>query len=92
MRVIKTIFFFGALTLFTAGVSAPAFAKNKFETEVEKEQVTVKLVREVQRGGYDVVTTEELKTWIDSGKGILIVEESCEPARSRLETVVHGGD
>ena len=45
-----------------AGITSPAgaFLGNKFEKEVEKEAGAVKLVREVQRGGYDVVTTEEL--------------------------------
>ena len=51
-----------------------AFLENKFEKEVEKETAAIKLVREVQRGGYDVVTTEELKKWIDSGKDMLIVD------------------
>jgi rhodanese-related sulfurtransferase len=41
---------------------------------VEKEAGAVKLVREVQRGGYDVVTTEELKKWIDTGKDMVIVD------------------
>ncbi|MGM0643832.1 MAG: rhodanese-like domain-containing protein, partial [Thermodesulfobacteriota bacterium] len=53
---------------------AAAFLDNKFEKEVEKEEGAVKLVREVQHGGYDVVTTEELKKWIDSGKDMLIVD------------------
>ncbi len=59
-----------------AGMAAPAgaFLDDKFEKEVEKEAGAVKLVREVQRGGYDVVTTEELKKWIDSGKDMLIVD------------------
>ena len=39
-----------------------------------KEAGAVKLVREVQRGGYGVVTTEELNKWIDSGKDMLIVD------------------
>ncbi len=58
------------------GFSGPAgaFWDNKFEQEVTKEAQAVKLVREVQRGGYDVVTTDELKTWIDSGKDMLIVD------------------
>ena len=34
--------------------------KDKFEMEVDKENVAVKLVREVQRGGYDVVNTRRL--------------------------------
>lgn len=60
----------------TAGITAPAdaFLENKFEKEVEKETEAVKLVREVQRGGYDVVTTEELKKWTDSGKEMVIVD------------------
>ena len=49
-------------------------AKDKFEAEVDKENAGVKLVREVQRGGYDVVTTAELKQWIDSGKAMVIVD------------------
>lgn len=47
---------------------------NKFEKEVKAEQQAVKLVREVQRGGYDLVTTEELKKWLDEGKEMLIVD------------------
>jgi len=31
-------------------------------------------VREVQRGGYDVVTTEELKQWADAGRDMVIVD------------------
>jgi len=58
------------------GLVAPAWAflENKFEKEVEMEAGAVKLLREVQRGGYDVVTTEELKNWIDSGKDMVIVD------------------
>lgn len=51
-----------------------ATAKNKFEKEMDKESAAVKLVREVQRGGYDVVTTAELKKWIDDGKQMIIVD------------------
>lgn len=47
---------------------------DKFKQEVEKETGAVKLVREVQRGGYDVVTTEELKKWKDEGKDMLIID------------------
>jgi rhodanese-related sulfurtransferase len=59
-----------------AGITAPAgaFLDGKFEKEVEKEAGAVKLVREVQRGDYDVVTTEELKKWIDGGKDMIIVD------------------
>lgn len=48
--------------------------KNKFEKEVEFEHGAVKLVREVQLGSYDVITTEELKKWIDDGKQMHIID------------------
>ncbi len=58
------------------GLTVPAMAlfENKFEKEVEKEAEAVKLVREVRRGGYDLVTTAELKQWIDSGKEMVIID------------------
>lgn len=74
MTTIKNWVGFATLMLLLMGLSAPALAKNKLEREVEKEQGAVKLSREVQRGGYDVITTEELKKLIDSGKDILIVD------------------
>ena len=74
MRLIKRFFIFIAMGLFVVSVSTPAQAKNKFEKEVEKEQGAVKLVREVRQGGYDVVTTAELKQWIDGNKEMLIVD------------------
>lgn len=58
-------------------LSMPAgafFESGKFKQEVEKEQGAVKLVREVQRGGYDVVTTAELKKWMDEKKDMVIVD------------------
>jgi len=74
MDTIKKNFLFIVIGLVVISLSTPVMAKNKFEKEVEKEQGAVKLVRELQRGGYDVVTTEELKQWIDSGKDMLIID------------------
>jgi rhodanese-related sulfurtransferase len=58
------------------GLAGPAMAllENKFEKELETEAVAVKLVRDVQRGGYDLVTTHDLKKWIDSKKDMIIVD------------------
>lgn len=53
---------------------AMAFGKDKFEEEVEKEQGAIKLIREMQRGEYNVVSTEELKAWIDAGKEMVIID------------------
>lgn len=47
---------------------------DKFKAEVEKENSAVKLLREVERGGYGIVKTDELKKMIDSGKDILIID------------------
>jgi thiosulfate/3-mercaptopyruvate sulfurtransferase len=76
MRMGKSVLNMFLIVGLVAAMAAPAaaFLDNKFKKEVEKETGAVKLVREVQRGGYDVVTTEELKKWIDSGKNMVIVD------------------
>ncbi|MCJ7542441.1 MAG: rhodanese-like domain-containing protein [Desulfobacterales bacterium] len=74
MRIGKTIFSLVVVGLFVIGLTSPSLAKNKFEKEVETEQDAVKLVREIQRGGYDVITAKELKDMIDSGKDVLIID------------------
>ncbi len=72
----KTIWKLMVVGMLVLGLAGPAsaFFGNKFEKELEKETGAVKLVREVQQGGYDVVATEELKKWIDSGKDMIIVD------------------
>ena len=74
MRVIKAFLIFIVLGISVLGMSTPTIAKSKFKKEMEKEQDAVKLVREVQKGGYDVVTAEELKRWIDAGKDMIIID------------------
>ena len=76
MRVFELMLKLMIVSVLVIGLAAPAMAffDNKFEKEIEKEASAVKLVREVQRGGYDVVTTEELKKWIDGGKDMVIVD------------------
>ena len=76
MRVFKLMLKLMIVSALVIGLTAPAtaFFANKFEKEVEKEAGAVKLVREIQRGGYDVVTTEELKKWIDNDKDMVIVD------------------
>jgi len=44
------------------------------EKELENEKIAVKFEREVVRGGYKVVTTQELKGWLDQKKDMLIVD------------------
>ena len=76
MSMLKSVSKLLLIGLLLLGLAAPAmgFFDNKFEKEVEKEKGAVKLVKEVQRGGYNVVTAEELKKWIDGGKDMVIVD------------------
>lgn len=64
-----------------------SLAENKFEAEVETEAAAVNLVREVQRGDYKVVTTVELKQWIDIGKSMVIVDTMPYEASYRKQHV-----
>jgi thiosulfate/3-mercaptopyruvate sulfurtransferase len=63
-----------AILILGLATFAHAFGKDKFEEELEKEQGAVKLVREIQRGGYDIVSTEELKKMLDERKDILVID------------------
>ena len=74
MKLKRVTFSMALLGVFFLIFHSPAFALDKFEKEVEKEKGAIKLVREVLRGGYDVVTTEELNKWIESRKDMLIVD------------------
>lgn len=42
--------------------------------ELETEKTAVNLTKEVMKGGYKIVSTEELKGWIDSKKDMLIID------------------
>lgn len=63
----------------TAGILALCLAGNAAAlslggSELENEKLAVKFCREVQKGGYQIVTTEELKQWIDAKENMLIVD------------------
>jgi thiosulfate/3-mercaptopyruvate sulfurtransferase len=42
--------------------------------ELETEKIAINFAREVERGGYMIVSAEELKRWIDQKKDMLIVD------------------
>lgn len=69
----RKMFLVVVLGVFAAS-SAFALGGSKFEQELEKEQGAVKLVREVKKGGYDVITTAELDALMKSGEEILIID------------------
>jgi len=61
----------GLLLLAAAGQS---LALDWGSQELETEKVAIKLTREVSKGGYGIVRTDELKKWLDEGKQPLIVD------------------
>jgi rhodanese-related sulfurtransferase len=85
----KRLYICALVLLFMLASTQSAFALfgNKFEEEVEKETGAVKLVREVERGGYGVVKTDELKAWIDEGRDMLIVDTMPYEASYKKEHV-----
>ncbi|MFP5212421.1 MAG: rhodanese-like domain-containing protein [Acidobacteriota bacterium] len=42
--------------------------------EIENEKLAIKFAKEVEKGGYKIVSVEELKGWIDGKKDMLLVD------------------
>lgn len=59
-------------TFLMAGTAQNAFCWGAKEVETEK--IAVKFAKEVIRGEYKIVNTNELKTWLDEKKDMLIVD------------------
>jgi rhodanese-related sulfurtransferase len=51
-----------------------ACGRNRFEQEVETEDRSVSLVREMQRGGYEVIGTDDLKALLDKKTPMVLVD------------------
>jgi thiosulfate/3-mercaptopyruvate sulfurtransferase len=68
------IFLAAVLVLFCASSAFAFIGTSKFKEEVETEAVAVKLVRDVQKGGYELITTDELKAMLDSGTEVLVID------------------
>ena len=64
------------LTMACVLLASPSFAlfDSKFEAETTKESEAVKLVRDTNAGGYDLLTAAELKKMIDEGKGMVFID------------------
>ncbi|MDP2863832.1 MAG: rhodanese-like domain-containing protein [Desulfobacterales bacterium] len=61
------------VSLFVLGLAGSSMAEWGSK-ELDTEKIAVNLLKEVERGGYKVVTTAELKDWIDQKKDMLIVD------------------
>lgn len=60
--------------LFVLGFAADTAAWEWGTSELKLETSGVKLARETMRGGYKLVKTDELKSWIDQDKDMLIID------------------
>ena len=63
----------------------PAVADGKFEAETTKESEAVKLTRDTQVGGYQLLTAAELKKMLDEAKPMLLVDTMPYDASYRKE-------
>lgn len=61
------------VSLFVLGLAGSSMAEWGSK-ELDTEKIAVNLLKEVERGGYKVVTTAELKGWVDQKKDMLIVD------------------
>jgi thiosulfate/3-mercaptopyruvate sulfurtransferase len=66
-------FYLGGLLLIIA-LALTGCGQSWSAKELELEKTSVTLCREASRGGYQLVTTPELKAWIDQKKPMLIVD------------------
>lgn len=69
----KCRFFVGGLILIVA-LTLAGCGKSWSGKEMDTEKSAVTLAREAQRGGYQLVTTSELKGWIDQKKPMMIID------------------
>jgi rhodanese-related sulfurtransferase len=77
MNLKKTSYFVVVLAIISGMSAAPSFGflgTDKFKQEVDKEEIAIKLTREVQGGGYGVLSTDELKAIIDSGQDFVLID------------------
>src|SRR3989339_1227927 len=69
-KVLITVLIAGLLVFGMAGGAMAAWGSKELETE----KIAVTFAREVERGGYKILTTEELKSRVDQKKPMLIVD------------------
>lgn len=61
-------------SLIAASFALAGCGDNQFEQEVKLEQSAVQLAQEAQQGGYQLLTVAELKTRMDKGEELVIID------------------
>ncbi|MFA4901520.1 MAG: rhodanese-like domain-containing protein [Desulfobaccales bacterium] len=70
----KNRMYFVSGLMLIAALALAGCGKSWSGKELDTEKSAVTLSREVARGGYKLVTTEELKGWIDQKKPMMIID------------------
>ncbi len=63
-----------SLVIFCVAAACSGCGQNKFQQEVSTEEAAVKLVREFAQGGYEIITTDELKKLMDDRTDLLLID------------------
>lgn len=71
MNVLKLLTTVSLLSLLLSGCATIGTSPKGLELPIEK--AAVKFTTDVREGGYKVVTTDDLKKWLDEGKGMVIL-------------------
>ena len=61
-------------SLIAASFALGGCGDNQFEQETKLEQAAVQLSLETQQGGYQLLTVAELKTRMDKGEALVIID------------------
>ncbi|NDV28405.1 rhodanese-like domain-containing protein [Desulfovibrio sp. JC010] len=86
MKMVRNISVIAALCALMFAMTG-CLGSDKFAQEVEKEKGAVKLLKEVQRGGYDIITTPELKALLDKNKDVIVIDTMPYEASYKKEHV-----
>ncbi len=73
MRTFVLIAVAAIFSLSSTGLAAAAHGTSPKGLEVPIEKAAIKFASDVKDGGYKIVTTEELKKWLDEGRKVLII-------------------
>lgn len=72
----KKILLFLALMAIATGCSSVGTAKNGNECKIEKS--AIRLVNDVHEGKYDVLSTDQVKIWVDNGEYMVLLDTMPE--------------
>ncbi|MFZ2447980.1 MAG: rhodanese-like domain-containing protein [Syntrophobacteraceae bacterium] len=74
MKQGKSFFVTGLALIFSLFLFSPSFALDWGKSELDNEKLAVNFYNEVKRGGYKIVTVEQLKEMLDKGGQVLMVD------------------